>query len=120
MSADNGVYILHTKDGYRVTQAQAIENIYWWRIYTCDCKIGNSESWSECIKCGALIINEERPEPNPIVLKNYFGLCKVFNIVEEALKEAGRIYNEVINDPICPICEYGIGVLDCSKIVFPK
>ena len=29
MSADNGIYILKTKDGqYRVTHAQAIENIY--------------------------------------------------------------------------------------------
>ena len=28
MSADNGVYILKTKDQYRVTSAQAIENIF--------------------------------------------------------------------------------------------
>lgn len=28
MSADNGVYILKTKDQYRVTMAQAIENIF--------------------------------------------------------------------------------------------
>ena len=29
MSVDNGIYILKTKDQYRVTHAQAIENIYW-------------------------------------------------------------------------------------------
>lgn len=29
MSADNGVYILKTKDQYRVIHAQAIENLYW-------------------------------------------------------------------------------------------
>ena len=28
MSADNGVYILKTKDQYRVTSAQAIESIF--------------------------------------------------------------------------------------------
>lgn len=29
MSADNGIYILKTKDQYRVIYAQAIENLYW-------------------------------------------------------------------------------------------
>ncbi len=29
MSADNGIYILKTKDQYRVIHAQAIENLYW-------------------------------------------------------------------------------------------
>ncbi len=28
MSADNGIYILQTKDGFRVAHAQAIDNIY--------------------------------------------------------------------------------------------
>lgn len=29
MSADNGIYILKTKDQYRVIQTQAVENLYW-------------------------------------------------------------------------------------------
>jgi hypothetical protein len=29
LSADNGIYILKTKDQYRVIYAQAIENLYW-------------------------------------------------------------------------------------------
>lgn len=29
MSADNGIYILHTEDGYRVAHLQAIENLFW-------------------------------------------------------------------------------------------
>ena len=33
MSADNGIYILKTNDGYRVAHLQAIDNIYWW--YSC-------------------------------------------------------------------------------------
>ncbi len=31
MSADNGVYIHKFRNGYAVTHAQAIENIYWQR-----------------------------------------------------------------------------------------
>lgn len=31
MSADNGIYIHKFKDGYKVTHAQAIDNIYWHR-----------------------------------------------------------------------------------------
>ena len=33
MSADNGVYILETRDGFRVSHLQSIENMYWW--YDC-------------------------------------------------------------------------------------
>lgn len=29
MSSDNGLYILHTIDGYRVRHLQAVENVYW-------------------------------------------------------------------------------------------
>jgi len=29
MSSDNGIYIHKFRDGYAVTHAQAIENIYW-------------------------------------------------------------------------------------------
>lgn len=29
MSADNGIYILKTKDSYRVRHAQVIENLFW-------------------------------------------------------------------------------------------
>lgn len=29
MSADNGIYILHTADQYRVVHTQAIDNLYW-------------------------------------------------------------------------------------------
>ena len=121
MSADNGVYILKSKDGYRVAHAQAIENLYWWRIYTCDCKIGSEEEWCKCKKCGAEIKNEQREEINPIELKYYFGHCKVFKDVESALKEANRLFEEIISDPICPICEYGISyVRGWEKKKFPK
>jgi len=30
MSADNGIYILKSKDGFRVIHAQSIDNLNWW------------------------------------------------------------------------------------------
>jgi hypothetical protein len=34
MSADNGIYIAKFKDGYRVTHAQAIENVDYYKVGT--------------------------------------------------------------------------------------
>ena len=114
MSADNGIYILQSLDGFRVIHAQAIENIYW--HFTCcdnpnviEKKIGDIYTVEICKNC-----NTERPigvmknEINPCFLKQYFGGCKIFKTKEESLLEAERIYNEILNDDYCPIIEYGI------------
>lgn len=94
MSADNGVYILRTKDGYRVAHAQAIENIDY------GCKEGE---W-----------NEED-------VKMIFGRSKVHSEQKEALDEAVKIYNEIISDDFCPICEYGIvSIFKFKNKSFPK
>jgi hypothetical protein len=95
MSADNGVYILHCKDGYRVTHTQAIYNIYW------HCRRKND------------------PEFNARELYLYFGDCEVFSTEVEALKEAQRLYNEIMNDDM-GICEYGIQFLGKGTFEFPK
>jgi hypothetical protein len=95
MSADNGVYIFHTKDGYRVKHAQAIENIY----YQCRRKGG--------------------PQFNARQLWFYFSDCKVFTTMEEAWKEAQRIYDEIMKD-CCPIVEYGIQLIGDGTFEFPK
>lgn len=130
MSADNGIYILQSKDGIRVAHCQAIENIYWWSKKCCKKQdIEETTGMAEgievdvekCKNCGKVPGYEQRTEINPKVLKGYFGNSKVFKIIEEALKEATRQWNEVINDPICPICEYGISYIKgWEKKNFPK
>jgi hypothetical protein len=61
MSIDNGVYILKNKKGYRVTECQAIENIYG--------KIG--------------LLKTE--------VEHYFGKSKYFKTAYQAHKEAQRL-----------------------------
>lgn len=126
MSSDSGIYILHTKDGYRVTEAGAIENIYWWATccdnpsiiieednYGCDNE--------KCLNCQTINPKFEQTDIiNPYYLLLYFGDCKVFKTRKEALNEAGRIYKEIMNDDFCPICEYGIQEIDCSYMEFPN
>ena len=86
MSADDGIYILETKDGYRVTHAQAIENLWWW----------DEEP-------------NERDEMNPDELIRYFGNCTIFSTRGEALLEADNIYKRLVNDEEWPMPpEYGI------------
>jgi len=96
MSADNTIAILHTKDGYRIAHAQAIENIYY-----------------QCNRKGD-------PQFNARQLWLYFSNCKVFTTMEEAWKEAQRIYDEIMNDDFCPIVEYGIQIFGDGTFEFPK
>jgi len=96
MSADNGVYILHCKDGFRVKHTQAIDNVYW----NCHRKTD--------------------PEFNARQLFLYFSNCKVFQDEGEAFLEAKRIYDEIMRDDCCPIIEYGICSLGNGTFEFPK
>jgi len=93
MSADNGIYILETKDGFRVAHAQAIGNIHY---------------------------NADETGFNLREIYRYFHKGKFFKFKEEALKEACKMYEEIINDPICPIVEYGICPISASNIEFLK
>lgn len=93
MSANNGVYILQTKDGFRVTHAQAIDNIHY---------------------------NADKSGFNLMRLYQYFHDADFFLFKEDALKFACNMYKSIINDPYCPICEYGICPIDASHINFPK
>lgn len=133
MSADNGIYILKTLDGYRVAHLQAIENIYWWPSCCSDPDIqeeidqdgyGGGQYAQEvfyhdkCQNCGRRDPEHEcRDKINPIVIFDYFNKCKVFLTEDEAFKEADRIYTEITNDDFCGIVEYGIqkinGLEDC-------
>lgn len=90
MSADNGIYILKTpsQDGFefRVTHAQAIENIYWDKTAP----------------------DNYDPNGNPEEVINYFGKCKVFTNSIDALKFAQDKADKILSDDFCPILEYGI------------
>ena len=100
MSSDNGIYILQSKDGYRAIHAQAIENLYWHPILCC---INQEIIWArnnegfdieKCNTCGAKIKRTGLNILNTKILLEYFGNSKVFKIVDEALEEANKLYNE--------------------------
>ena len=111
MSADNGIYILQSKDGYRVIEAQAIDNLNWWHIC---CNNPNIKDIStsmyvkeKCINCGK--INPKmtwKENLNPKTLLDYFGGYKVFKTEKEALKEAVKINKEILDEGYWT--EYGI------------
>lgn len=98
MSSDNGVYILHTLDGWRVIHAQAIDNLYWWRVE------------------GALIDQLElRNEINPSSLFSYFKDCEIFKEKYEAWHKAVLLYREIGD------VEYGIQFIEgFENKEFPK
>jgi hypothetical protein len=127
MSADNGVYILQSKDGFRVAHRQGIENIYWWPTECCgkrdvvDGKSSDGFDISVCKHCGKEVKWEERTEINPETLKSYFGNSKVYKTRISALTAANKLYKKIISDPMCPICEYGISFINgWEKKTFPK
>lgn len=96
MSADNGVYIAKFPDGFRVTHAQAIENI-------------------DFYPKGSV----KRKD----TLRSYFGKSKTYPTLEDAYVQAHKLEAEVLNDDFCPILEYGVcfmGEYESFKIVKTK
>jgi hypothetical protein len=94
MSADNGVYISRWIGGkgvthyyeYRVEHRQAIENCY----YDDNTPIEVTDAYK--------------------VL--YFGSSEVYIIRMEALEKATELYDGIMKDDFCPICEYGISFIN--------
>lgn len=79
MSGDSGIYILQTKDGYRVVHTQAIENIY----------DGDGFDLQ--------------------AIADYFGPCvNVAKNEIEAYEQAKILYDEIMDDDYCPIIEYRV------------
>lgn len=98
MSTDNGIYILKTKDEWRVTHAQAIDNLFWWHI-----------------EGGSIDQYEMKNEINPSVLYSYFKNSKVLKSKEEAWHEAMILLRSR------PFVEYGISLIDgWEEKEFPK
>ena len=92
MSADNGVYILKTKDQYRVAHLQAIENLSWSAI---------DGRWDFSEK------EKERYVPTRVM--EMWGGCKYTRNREVAFQIAQRMVRNL------RICEYGIHVITYNK-----
>lgn len=114
MSSDNGIYILQSLDGWRVIHAQAIENLYWHHICCDNPDIIYIEdlqgcSHEKCLNCARVDpIGIQKNELNSQMLKQYFEEAQCFKTEQDALEEAIRLYNEIMNNEFYPICEYGI------------
>lgn len=91
MSADNGIYILKLKDQCRVIYATSIENLWY--------------SKKKHKMCNSLVSQE---------VYEYFCNAKPLS-EKDAVIEASRIYNEVIQDDDFGIIEYGIQMIHCDK-----
>lgn len=83
MSADNGIYIAEFDDGFRVTHAGAIDNLDYYPEGS-----------------------RERKETQ----YRYFKRSPVFKTRSEALEEASKIHDDIMNSEF-PILEYGICLL---------
>lgn len=135
MSADNGIYVVQFKDGYRVEHLQAIDNIYWHPV-CCDnpniteyigTDIGDNIPdiyyHEKCNNCGAIDPEFERNYEVAYLptVYNYFKNSKVYPDRESAFLKADEIYTEIMSDCYCPICEYGIQIINgLENIEFPK
>jgi hypothetical protein len=128
MSADNGIYILQTKDGYRVAHLQAIDNIYWHpdcceNPHIVDDSLGEDMYYHEhCQICGKVDPEYKIREgvANLTVIWMYFNRSVVYPDRESAMKKADEIYNEITNDDFCGIVEYGIQFINgMEEMEFP-
>lgn len=106
MSADNGIYILQSKDGFRVTYASAIDNLYWFwgdeRLY--DESFVKSEQ-ERGVENPYMDKGESRDELNPRELIEYFGNCEIIKTRIEALVKADEISRDY------DTLEYGISFI---------
>lgn len=92
MSADNGIYILKTKDQYRVAHLSAIDNISWSIID------GNWENKEET-----------RGKCVPTRVVEMWGRCKYTRDESVAYRIAHRWASSL------PICEYGVNIITYNK-----
>ena len=86
MSADNGIYILKTKDQYRVVHAQAIENLWW-----------------------SYIDMDNQDEIVPTRIMEYYNDSLVFTDETKIQKVAHIILKNF------PYVEYGIQTIEVNK-----
>jgi len=92
MSADNGIYILKSKDQYRVAHLQAIDNVSWSII---------DGNWQDK--------KETRGKCVPTRVIEMWGKCKYTRDEGVALRLAHKWASSL------PICEYGINIITYNK-----
>lgn len=92
MSADNGIYILKTRDQYRVAHLQSISNISWSAI---------DGDWQSN--------RATRGKYVPTRVVEMWGDCKYTKNADIALKIANKWAKGLF------ICEYGINVITYNK-----
>ena len=92
MSADNGIYILKTKDQYRVAHLCAIDNVTW--------SVINGDWNTDMNKRGKLV---------PTRVVEMWGNCKYTRNENKAFKIAHKWASSL------PICEYGVNVITYNK-----
>lgn len=92
MSADNGIYILKTKDQYRVAHLQAIDNVSW-SIIDGDWQ-NRKETKGKCV---------------PTRVIEMWGKCKYTRNENVALKIAHRLASNLA------ICEKGVNLITYNK-----
>lgn len=92
MSADNGIYILKTKDQYRVAHLQSIENVSWSAI---------DGDWQSQDKTRGKYV--------PTRVVEMWGRCKYTRDENTAFRIAHKWADSL------PICEYGVNVITYNK-----
>ena len=92
MSADNGIYILKTKDQYRVAHLCAIDNVSW--------SIIDGDWWNNDSTRGKCV---------PTRVVEMWGDCKFTRDESKALSIACKW-------ACClPVCEYGVNIITYNK-----
>lgn len=92
MSADNGIYVLKTRDQYRVAHLRAIDNVSW-SVIDGDW-YNNEETKGKCV---------------PTRVVEMWGDCKFTRDEGKALSLAHRWASSL------PICEYGVNIITYNK-----
>lgn len=92
MSADNGIYILKTKDQYRIAHLKAIDNVSW-SIIDGDWQ-NNKFTKGKCV---------------PTRVVEMWGNCKFTRDEGKALRLAHKWAGSL------PICEYGVNIITYNK-----
>lgn len=120
MSADNGIYLIEMRDGWRVSHLQGINNM-WWHPNCCedpnivedDLNPDDMCYHDKCVNCGTTDPeHEERDYANMEVVYGFFKNSDVYFSKEAAMNQADKIYVEITNDDFCGQVEYGIQVIN--------
>ena len=121
MSADNGIYLVQFKDGWRVAHLQGIDGIYWHP--TCcnnpniidsplkeDFCLPNYHSYHDhCKNCGITDPEfEQRDYINLDTIAQMFKQSYLFETEEDAMIQADILYSEILGNDFGGIVEYGI------------